>query len=50
MQKWTHLGDKKFVQAGKGSKVYITDLMFWDNELVEQCKVGQHVNAYVCQE
>ena len=46
MHRWTHLGDKKLVQAVKGSKVYIMDLRFWAREIVEQCKVCQQVNAY----
>ena len=29
---WTHLGDKKLVQAVKGSEVYIVDLRFWARE------------------
>jgi hypothetical protein len=28
MHRWTHLGDKKLVQAVKGSKLYIMDLRF----------------------
>ena len=34
MHRWTHLGDKKLIQAVKGSKVYVM-------VLVEQCKVSQ---------
>jgi hypothetical protein len=41
MQGWTHLGDKKLVQAVKGSKVYIMDLGFWAREIVEWCNVCQ---------
>ena len=26
MHRWTHLGDKKLIQAVKGSKVYVMDL------------------------
>ena len=47
MQGWTHLGDKKLVQAVKGSKVYIKDFIFWARDIVQQCKVCQQVNAYV---
>ena len=47
MHRWTHLGDKKLVQAVKGSKVYIMDLRFWAIETVEQYKVYQQVNDYV---
>ena len=46
MHRWTHLGDKKLIQAVKGHKVYITDLRSWAKEVVEQCKVCQQVNAY----
>jgi hypothetical protein len=46
MHRWTHLGDKKLVQAVKGSKLYIMDLRFWDREIVEQCKLWQQVNTY----
>ena len=46
MHRWTHLGDKKLVQAVKGSKVYIMDLRFWAKEIVGECKVCQQVNAY----
>ena len=46
MHRWTHLGDKKLIQAVKGPKVYITDLRSWAKEVVEQCKVCQQVNAY----
>ena len=45
MHRWTHLGDKKLVQAVKGPKIYIIDLRFWARE-IEQYKVGQQVNAY----
>jgi hypothetical protein len=47
MHRWTHLGDKKLVQAVKKPKVYITDLRFAAKEIVEQCKVCPQVNAYV---
>jgi hypothetical protein len=47
MLRWTHLGDKKLIQAVKGSKVYIVDLRFWIREIVEHCKVCQKGNAYV---
>ena len=43
--RWTYLGDKKLVQAVKGSEVYIMDLMFWAREIVKQCKVCHQVNA-----
>ena len=42
MHRWTHLGDKKLVQAVKRSK----DLRLGAREIVEQCKVCQQVNAY----
>ena len=45
MHRWTHLGDKKLVQAVKGLKVYILDLRFWARK-IEQYKVCQQVNAY----
>ena len=47
IHRWTHLGNKKLVQAVKGSKVYIMDLRFWARDIVEQCKVCQQVNTYV---
>ena len=45
MHQWTHLEDKKLVQAVKGLKVYILDLRFWARK-IEQYKVCQQVNAY----
>jgi hypothetical protein len=45
MHRWTHLGDKKLVQAVKRPKIYI-DLRFWGRKIVEQCKECQQVNAY----
>ena len=47
MHKWTYLGDKKFFQALKGSKIYVMDLRFGARKIVEQYKVPQQVNAYV---
>jgi hypothetical protein len=42
MHRWTHLGDKKLVQAVKGPKVYIMDPRFGAGEIVvEQCKVSE---------
>ena len=45
MHRWTHLGDKKLVQAVKRPKVYIR-LKFGAREIVKQCKLCQQVNAY----
>ena len=45
MYRWTHLEDKKLIQAVKGSKIYIKDLMFWDREIVAQCMACQKVNG-----
>lgn len=42
----THLGDEKFIQAIKGSKIYVMDLRFLARETVEQSKVCQQINAY----
>jgi hypothetical protein len=36
MHQWTHLGDKKLVQAVKRLYTY---LKFWAREIIEQCKV-----------
>ena len=33
MHRWTHLGDKKLVQAAKRPKVYIINLRFWAREI-----------------
>ena len=46
MHRQTYLGEKKLVQAVKGSKVYIMELRFWAKEIVGECKVCQQVNAY----
>jgi hypothetical protein len=43
MHRWTHLGDKKLVQAVKRSK----DLRLGAREIVEQCKVCHQMNVYV---
>lgn len=47
MHRWTHLGDKKLIQA---VKVYVMDLKVLARETVEQCKLSQQVNAYVSKE
>jgi hypothetical protein len=46
MHRWTHLVDKKLIQAVKGFKVYVMYLRFLARETVEQCKICQQVNVY----
>ena len=45
MYKWTHLGDKKLIQAVKGKNVF-TSGSWPERQQNSECKVWQEVNAY----